>query len=447
VSQAIRKHLRDFIAIVVLFLVAAGVAGYILSNQRFYLPKWVPLVGSDFVTYKAQLSTAQAVTPGQGQTVNIAGVQVGEVSTVELEDGRAVVELKIRRKYAKIYNDATILLRPKTGLKDMILELNPGTVTAGEIDENGTIPVSNTLPDVNPDQILAQLDGDTRAYLRILLGGAGQGLRGQGRNLSATLRRFEPTARDSLRVTRLLAQRRRSVARVIHNLRLLSQELASRDDALASWVQSSNAVFARFAAQEASIRQSLQLLPGTLEETQSGLGKAARLARVLGPTLQSLRPAARALGPTLVDVRPFLRQSIPILRDQLRPFTRQALPVVRDLRPTITDLSVLTPDLLSVARVVNYLLNELAYNPPGNGVGQEGFMFWTAWANHAANTIFATQDAHGPIRHGLVIVNCSSLGLLRNIVQTSPQLANLIQLANLPINDPALCPEATGAPG
>ena len=35
---------------------------------------------ADFYTLKAEFSTAQAVTPGQGQTVDIAGVKVGEIS-------------------------------------------------------------------------------------------------------------------------------------------------------------------------------------------------------------------------------------------------------------------------------------------------------------------------------------------------------------------------------
>ena len=74
----------------ILFLVVVGrsaIGGYILSNQRFYLPAWVPVVGTDFYEVKAELATAQAVVPGQGQTVNIAGVKVGEIGEVELEDG------------------------------------------------------------------------------------------------------------------------------------------------------------------------------------------------------------------------------------------------------------------------------------------------------------------------------------------------------------------------
>jgi hypothetical protein len=207
-KMAIRKHWKDFAAVIVLMFIAAGVGGYILSNQRFYLPKWVPVVGSDFYTLNAEFSTAQAVTPGQGQSVDIAGVKVGEISKVDLVNGRAVVQMKIKRKYSKIYNDATILLRPKTGLKDMILELDPGTATSGTVKDNGTIPVSSTLPDINADEILAQLDGDTRDYLRVLLAGAGQGLKNNGTALSATFRRFEPTARDGLKITQQLATRR-----------------------------------------------------------------------------------------------------------------------------------------------------------------------------------------------------------------------------------------------
>ena len=44
-TRAIRKHARDFAFIIGLVLVALLVGGYILSNQRFYLPKWVPVAG------------------------------------------------------------------------------------------------------------------------------------------------------------------------------------------------------------------------------------------------------------------------------------------------------------------------------------------------------------------------------------------------------------------
>ena len=45
---AVRKHWKDFAAIVALAVCGLVVAAYILGNQRFYLPKWVPVVGTDW---------------------------------------------------------------------------------------------------------------------------------------------------------------------------------------------------------------------------------------------------------------------------------------------------------------------------------------------------------------------------------------------------------------
>jgi phospholipid/cholesterol/gamma-HCH transport system substrate-binding protein len=203
-------------------------------------------------------------------------------------------------------------------------------------------------------------------------------------------------------------------------------------------------VFAAFASQEAAIRETLRELPPTLTETQSALASAGRMARELGPTLEALRPGARALGPSLAATRPFLRETTPVIEDELRPFARAALPAVQELRPTMRDLSRATPPLTSVFDVVNYTLNILTYNPPG--ATEEGFLFWLSWANHAGATVFATQDAHGPIRHGLVIFSCSTAGLLNAVTATNEGLGTLIDLLNGPAQED-VCPQSSQEPG
>ena len=64
-KTAIRKHLTDFVAIIGLAVVALAVAGYTLVHQRVRFP----IIQSSPYKLKAEFSTAQAVTPGQGQTV------------------------------------------------------------------------------------------------------------------------------------------------------------------------------------------------------------------------------------------------------------------------------------------------------------------------------------------------------------------------------------------
>jgi phospholipid/cholesterol/gamma-HCH transport system substrate-binding protein len=437
---AIRKHWLDFVAIIGLILISGAVAVYILENQRLKLPAWVPVVGKEFFVIKADMSTAQAVTPGQGQTVNIAGVEVGEISKVELKDGRARVTLRMEPRYGRVYKDATVLLRPKTGLRDMVAELEPGTPSAGRLKENDVIPVGQTLPDVNLDEILAALDADSRDYLTVLVSAGAEGLRGEGRRLAKAIRRFEPSARYGRKVFASLAQRRQNIKRVVHNLSLIMDELGAKDDQVAEFVESSNAVFETLARQDANLRATLTELPSALEETQRGLGKAKTLADELGPTLQALRPGARALGPTLRQVRPFVRETTPVLRDEIRPFVRASRPTVRELRPAARDLAAAAPDLRRTFSVVNYLLDELAYNPPGK---EEGFLFWVSWANHIGNQLFTTQDAHGPIRRGLFVTTCQDVPVLNQVAQTNLQLGVLTDLLNLPKQN---CPNSSQDP-
>jgi phospholipid/cholesterol/gamma-HCH transport system substrate-binding protein len=402
------------------------------------------VLGQDFTEVEAELSTAQAVTPGQGQTVNVAGVEVGEISGVRLEDGKAIVTLKLEEDSVPVYRNASVLLRPKTGLKDMVAELTPGTKDAGELDEGQRIPIGQTSPDVNFDEILSSLDGDTRSYLQLLLSDGAQGLKGNGRELANTIRRFEPTARYTRDIAEQLATRRRNIKRAIHNFSLVVDELGGKDDQLAEFVENSNAVFASLASQDANLRATLRELPSTLTATRTALGKAEVLADELGPTLQALRPGARALGPTLRQTRPFLRETTPVIRDEIRPFVRASRPLVTELRPAMRDLSALTPKLLRSFRVVNALLNTLAYNPPGDT--EEGFLFWASWVNHLGPAVFSNQDAHGPIRRGLVVVGCQSLQVLENIVLGNPQLGVLTQLLEAP-DRADVCPTSAQQPG
>src|SRR3954468_18553611 len=126
-TTAIRKHLRDFIAVAALIVIALGVTAYLVNKQRLR----IPILQEKPFELKADFATAQAVTPGQGQTVVVAGVKIGDISKVELKNGVAEVTMTIDRKFLPVYKNATALIRPRTGLQDVFVELDPGTRSAG----------------------------------------------------------------------------------------------------------------------------------------------------------------------------------------------------------------------------------------------------------------------------------------------------------------------------
>ncbi len=80
--------------------------------------------------------------------------------------------------------------------------------------------------------------------------------------------------------------------------------------------------------------------------------------------------------------------------------------------------------------MLNSLFNTLAYNPRGS---EEGYLFWASWLNHAGASIFAQQDAHGPVRRGLVVISCPNLRTLDEVIRpTTPNLDILTRLLNPP---------------
>src|ERR687897_578996 len=240
-AKAIRDHLRDFLAILGLLLVALVATWIIVQNQRLR----IPVLEERPFELKAELETAQAVTPGQGQTVRVAGVRVGDISKVEYEDGVAVVSMDIDREFLPIYQDATILLRPKTGLKDMFLELDPGTdyqpsSREDEFQNGDTIQLANTAPDTNVDEVLAALDTDTRAYLRLLLTQGGQGLDGRGKDLGRLLGSLGPINRGLARLNTEVAKRKENLRTLIHNMNLLFGTVGEDGEGLRQLVTASN---------------------------------------------------------------------------------------------------------------------------------------------------------------------------------------------------------------
>jgi phospholipid/cholesterol/gamma-HCH transport system substrate-binding protein len=438
-KRAIREHLRDFLAIIALLAFALLTTGLILAKQGFELPSWFPVGGSDRFELQAEFTTAQAVTPGQGQTVDIAGLKVGDITDVQLHNGNALVTMEIDNKYAPlIHDDVTALLRPRTGLQDMTVELDPGR-HGDQIAEGTTIPVAQTKPNVQPDQILATLDGDTRSYLQLLLQGAGRGLGGHGQELSAVFRRFEPLAHDLKRIGAALAERRQNIANSITEFKLVSQALGSSDTQLAEFVDASNAALGSFADQEAAIRASLQELPATLRETQSALASGETFAKVVGPASRDLIPAAQALGPALRESRPFFERTLAPIQDQIRPFTRAAQPPIRHLAQAAQPLADTTTGLEGSFTELNFLGNALAYNPPSTV--EEGYLFWLAWLNHDTNALFYSQDAMGPMLRSIVIFGCNTAGLAEGVAAPRPFLRTLQQMTNVPSSDdPRVCP-------
>jgi phospholipid/cholesterol/gamma-HCH transport system substrate-binding protein len=434
VKRAIKTHRFDFAAIVGLLIAAIAVTAYILEHQPSFS------FNQSYYTVKAPFATAAAVTAGQGQAVTIAGVQVGQVGGVSLQDGRAVVTMNIYKKDAPIYNDATVLLRPRTPLKDMYLALDPGSKGSGAIRDGGELSAANTDPDVDVSEILSSLDSDARNYLILLLAGGAQAFHDPGasggapspgavRALRGTLKRFEPLNRDTERFTTLLAQRQGNLRRSIHNLNLVANALGGVEGQLASLIRTSDTNFRAIADNDTQLEQTLRLFPGTLQQTQQTLGKVGAFSSASAVTLHLLQPFARNLGPALAASRPLFRDTTPVIANQLRPFSIAVQPLAQSLASGSAKLKVTVPALSRSIGVLNTLFNTLAYQKGPS----PSYLYWGSWLAHNADSLVSAQDANGAFVQGIFMGTCPQLNYFEGQLQPfTISLSVILNLLNLP---------------
>ena len=368
-------------------------------------------------------------------------MQVGQVGGVSLQDGQAVVTMHIYTKYQPIYRNATVLLRPRTPLKDMYLALDPGTKSAGKVPNGGSLTAAQTNPDVDVSQILSSLDADTRNYLVLLLASAAQAFHDHGStqaapspkavaDLRGTLKRFEPLDRDTLSLTHLIAARDNHLRRSIHNLNLVANSLGDVDTELSSLVSTSDTNFSAIARNDAQLEQTLSLFPGTLRETQQAVGKVKTFSQASATTLPQLLPFARNLGPALAASRPLFRDTTPVIKNQLRPFSVAVQPLARTLASSSASLSQAIPHLSKTIGVLNDLFNTLAYQKKG---GAPGYLFWGSWLSHIADSLTSAQDANGPVLQGIFMGTCAQLNFFEKTLQpTSVPLGVILDLLNPP---------------
>jgi phospholipid/cholesterol/gamma-HCH transport system substrate-binding protein len=411
-KRQIERYGKWLIAIGILMAVATAAGGYIVIKQHLKLPF------EDSYKVRAEFEATSGFTPGLAQPVNVSGVRVGTITDAKLRDGRSMVTMEVDPgKLEHVYKDAHAVLVPNTALKDLQINISPGTPAAGVLDEEGFIPVARTTPPVDSDELTAALDADTRAFFVTLVGGVERGTRGRGRDLRELIKTLKPTSEQIDELGDVIVARRVQLRRLVHNLARLSRAAGAKDRELARLVTSANDTLGALASQETALRQSVARLPGTLSAARTSLRNVTSFAGELTPTLRRLTPTVRRLPAALRSLRPLVTEAEPMLRTKLRPFVRELQPLVRGRGATAKVLAKTAPVLTSLYRSLNYVANEAAYNPPGDN---EGFLYWLAWFGHNGASFLSTEDANGAVWRGLAMMDCSQLN------QLSPQLAPVL---------------------
>jgi phospholipid/cholesterol/gamma-HCH transport system substrate-binding protein len=429
-SRQARGHRTDTIAILVLAFVGIVMMLGIFTQQKASLPSWLPLVGEEFEDITAEFTTAQAVTPGQGQAVDVAGLQIGKVSSVDLEDGHAIVGMSIEPKYMElIHPDAHFLLRPKTGLNDMTVEVEPGT-GKGHVEDGHRFPLAQTEANVQLEALWNSLDADTRQYIQLLVAGGAQGIGGRGVQLGNALRRFEPFVEYTAKLNKAIAARRTELAKVIHLFGELTTELGAHDAQIRRFVGSSEKALGNFAHQQVALEEAFEEFPETLKVAKEGLASSNEFSTVALPTLTKLIPQAQASTPAFKATEKLFSQTTAPIRDGIRPFSREIRPLLSAANEASKPFEKTVRGFGESLHGLNSFFNELAYKPSD----KQSYLFYVPWVNHDFNSAFSLEDGTAPMLRSSVLLNCTGAAIGFGTVEINKydNLQTLLELIGAP---------------
>jgi phospholipid/cholesterol/gamma-HCH transport system substrate-binding protein len=392
----------NILAFVGLVVVGMAAAGYFLTHERFN-PPW-----EDRYSVFATFDQAPGVSPGNGQEVRIAGVEVGDIRKSSVsKDGQARLELRIENDQT-IYSNAQLLLRPKSPLNDMYVEISPGGPPGTALRDGSTISAAQTVRPIQIDEVFSHLDTDARTALTSLLAEADVALANAPAELPSGLAETDATTAELQPVMEQLDTRRELLARLVTSLSEIAAATGEDDERLTRLASSLQVTLSSMGEKDESLDDALAELPEFSDELQNASSGVSKLVEELDPTLRGLADAEDDLPDALDKFDDSVKE--------LDTFLTRAKPVLRDAKPVLADLRVAGPHLRSTVadlRPITQDLDPLTATTATRLDDLNAFFYNT-------NSVFSLRDANRGILRGLVGVSPDSIPT--NILEQLTQL-------------------------
>jgi phospholipid/cholesterol/gamma-HCH transport system substrate-binding protein len=282
---------------------------------------------------KAVFSSAQNIAPKS--PVRIAGVTVGQVSSIERDGHLGVVTMEISPKGLPIHTDALLKIRPRLFLEgDWYVELQPGSPSSPTVSSGYTVPITQTAIPVQIDQVLDALNTDTRANLQAFLQGYGEALTHrpsaaedatqtpevQGLTAAEALKDAARHGLGALRGGAIVAQatggaEAHDISKLIASLDRVATGLNAHEQALGEWVEHFNTFLGSFAARAHSLEAAVAQLPGALHSTARGFAALRRASPPIRSFADAIVPGVAQTASTVAAGLPWIAQ----VRSLLKP--------------------------------------------------------------------------------------------------------------------------------
>lgn len=241
----------------------------------------LPLISG--TTYRAQFTDASGLV--KGEEVRIAGIKVGAVTDIRLDD--SLVEVEFMVEDVDLGRDTTAAIEVKTLLGQHYLSVTPAG--SGSLDEGAVIPVERTSTPLNIVPAFLRLTEQTQAIDTDQVAQAFDAL-------SSVLRTTAPELRGTLRglsrLSHAVTTRDDEIRELFAHAENVTGVVAARDQEITQLVRASNNVLEVLSSRRDAIAR---IIEGTSELSVQLRGLVADNARALKPALTKLNTVLEVL--------------------------------------------------------------------------------------------------------------------------------------------------------
>lgn len=362
-----------------------AIAGFALSCFGLLLFVWVAFGGPTPLAargYEVKLPLTQVGQLAEQSEVDISGVEVGRVKSIDLGKGdekrSAIVTLNLEPEYAPIPKDTRAILRAKSLLGEAYIELTPGDKRDGMLEDGDQLPPAQVAKSVQLDEIFRTFDAKTReAFMQGAISNS-VAIDGRGATLNQTLGVLPGTVTSLTDVLQVLDEQDQDVSRLIKNTGVVFDALSKRQGQLSGMIRNTDTVFKTLADRDEQLKDFFRVFPTFLRESRVTQERLGDFSDFSTPIVRKLVPVAKQLSPTFKSSARLAPVSEKLYRN-LRPVIRKAPKAFPSLRAFLDSDA---PTLL--ARLPDYLAE---FNP----FLEAGSLYRKELASFIGNAASATQ--------------------------------------------------------
>ena len=256
--------------------------------------------------------------------IRMAGLDIGKVKGIKLaRTGGAEIEMEIDPEFSPLPRDVKAILRQKSLLGQIYIELTPGTRDGPKLDDGEMIPAKSVVEPVELDEIISLFNEETRKNFQGWIREISIAIRdGRSEDLSNAIGNLDDFAAAGSKTLKVLDDQEPALRRLVKNTGVTLNALTERRGQLRELIGNANGFFEALALNNDALAETISIFPTFLDESRL--------------TLDRLR----------------------VFADNTHPLIRDLIPVARDLRPTLRDLGALAPDLKDVFRKLDPIIRE-----------------------------------------------------------------------------------------